>query len=398
MGNSLNEKNILIGISGGIAAYKTIELISLLKKSGANVETILTESGKNFVTPLTLQTMTGNKCHMDMFSLPDQMDPKHISLAKSADLILIAPATANIIGKIANGIADDFLTTVVMASRSPVVFAPAMNTFMYLNSILQANIFRLKEVGYEFIEPASGLLACGDEGIGKMESPNKIFEFLEYRLTKKDLKGKTVMVTAGPTIEDIDPVRFISNRSSGKMGYAIAKEVASRGAKTILVSGSTRLDTPYGVERLDVRSTQELFDQMTAHFESTDVLIMAAAPADFKPEKYTDSKIKKKNEKEWFLKLVENPDLISHFGQKKGDRKIIGFAAETDDCEQNALKKITKKNLDMIVLNDVSQAGAGFDVDTNIVTLMYPNGDKKHLPMESKQEIARQIVDEILSL
>lgn len=398
MGTSLIGKRILIGISGGIAAYKTIELISLLKKTGVAVETILTESGKNFVTPLTLQTMTGNRCHTDMFFLPDQMNPKHISLAKWADLILIAPATANIIGKIANGIADDFLTTVVMASRSPVVFAPAMNTYMYLNPVLQSNILRLKEAGYDFIDPSSGLLACGDEGVGKMENPNKIFDYLEFRFTERDLLGKTVMVTAGPTVEDIDPVRFISNRSSGKMGYSIAKEVASRGAKTILVSGPTHLETPQGVHRLEIRSTQEMFNAMSDNFESVDVLIMAAAPADFRPAEYQDSKIKKKEQTGWSLNLVENPDLLSYFGEKKGGRKIIGFAAETDHCEENALKKITKKHLDMIVLNDVTQSGAGFDVDTNIVTLMYPNGQAVKLPLQTKNEIARRIVDEIIKL
>ncbi len=392
-------RRILIGICGGIAAYKTIDLISQLKKAGAEVEVILTESATNFVTPLTIQTMTGNVCHMDMFALLDQMNPKHISLAKSADLILIAPATANVIGKIAHGIADDFLTTVVMASRSPVIFAPAMNTYMYLNPIFQSNMEKLKEYGYEFISPASGLLACGDEGVGKMESPSKIFDFLEYHMIEKDMTGKKVIVTAGPTVEDIDPVRFITNRSSGKMGYAIAKEVAARGAETILVSGPTHLETPYGVERINVRSTQEMLHAIDLHFESSDILIKAAAPADFRPMEYVESKIKKKkDETEWFLKLTENPDIAAFFGEKKGHRKMIGFAAETNDCEENALKKIKKKNLDMIVLNDVSKPGAGFDVDTNVVTLIYRDGSTKELPLQSKTEIARQLVDEIIQL
>lgn len=395
MMNRISGKNIVMGMSGGIACYKAVDLISRLKKAGANVDVILTEAAQEFITPLTVQTMSKSPCHVDMFKPIDTFNPEHISLAKKADLIVIAPATANIIGKIANGIADDFLTTVIMASRSKILIAPAMNTYMYNNPIFQENLRKLESLNYEVIKPEAGLLACGDVGVGKLEEPIRIMEYIDYLLTEKDLEGKRVVVTAGPTEEPIDPVRFITNKSSGKMGYELAREARARGAETILISGKTSLEPPIGVHRINVKTTVEMLNTIEDYFDSTDILIKAAAPADYRVENTSDKKIKKTDEN-LHLTLVENPDIAKHFGQKKGNQFIIGFAAETDSFIENAKKKIENKNLNFIVLNDVTKKGAGFDSDTNIVIIINNKGEEKKFPKMSKREVAKVILDEYL--
>jgi len=395
MMNRIAGKNIVMGMTGGIACYKAVDLISRLKKAGAEVDVILTEAAQEFITPLTVQTMAKSPCHVDMFKPIDSFNPEHISLAKKADLIVIAPATANVIGKIANGIADDFLTTVLMASRSKILIAPAMNTYMYTNPIFQENLKKLESLNYELIKPETGLLACGDEGVGKLEEPAKIMEYIDYLLTEKDLDGKKVVVTAGPTEEPIDPVRFITNKSSGKMGYEIAREAKARGAETILISGKTNLDAPVGVHRVNVQTTVEMLNAIEEYFDSCDLLIKAAAPADYRVQNTSDKKIKKTDEN-LNITLVENPDIAKHFGEKKGNRFIIGFAAETDSFIENAKKKIEKKNLNFIVLNDVTKEGAGFNADTNIVTIINMLGEEKKFPKMSKREVAKVILDEYL--
>ncbi len=396
----LDNKNIIVGVTGGIAIYKTLDLISKLKKENANIEVIMTKAATEFITPLTFQTMSQNKVHFDMFGLVNEMEIEHISLAKKADVILVAPATANTLGKIANGIADNLLTTVIMATNKKVVFAPAMNTQMYKNPIVQNNIIKLKELGYEFINPGEGRLACGDEGTGKMAEPIQIIEYLKNLFTEKDLIGKKIIVTAGPTQEAIDPVRYITNRSSGKMGYAIAKEASRRGADVILIAGPTDLEVPDGVKFERIITTQEMLEKINLYFDDADVLVKAAAPSDYKPTHFSDKKIKKETGIDKLeIDFEKNPDIAAYFGaRKKNNQLIVGFAAETDDLYENATKKIQSKNLDFIVANDVTMEGAGFEVDTNIVSIIYKDGTIENLPIMEKSELAKIIIDKIKNI
>lgn len=396
----LDNKNIIIGVTGGIAIYKTLDLISKLKKENANIEVIMTKAATEFITPLTFQTMSQNRVHFDMFGLVNEMEVEHISLAKKADVILVAPATANTLGKIANGIADNLLTTVIMATNKKVVFAPAMNTQMYKNPIVQNNIIKLKELGYEFINPGEGRLACGDEGTGKMAEPIQIIEYLKSLFTEKDLVGKKIIVTAGPTQEAIDPVRYVTNRSSGKMGYALAKEASRRGADVVLISGPTDLEIPNGIKFERVNTTQEMLEKISLYFDDADVLIKAAAPSDYKPRHFSDRKIKKETGKDILrMDFEKNPDIAAYFGaRKKSNQLIVGFAAETEDLLENATNKIKSKNLDFIIANDVTMEGAGFEVDTNIVSIIYKDGTVENLPIMGKSELAKIIIDRIKNI
>ena len=396
----LKDKNIVLGVSGGIAVYKSVDLVSRLKKQGANVDVIMTEAATKFVTPLTFQTLSLNPVYIDMFGEPKNYDVEHISLAERADLFVIAPATANIIGKIATGIADNLLTTTVMATKSKVIFAPAMNTNMYLNPIVQKNISYLKELGYEFIDPGTGMLACQTYGPGRMAEPVDILQYISNSFYNKDLRDKKIIVTAGPTIEPIDPVRYITNHSSGKMGYRIAEESAKRGAETILISGPTHMEPPNNVKLIKVNTTKEMFNVVEKYFSDCDVLIKAAAPSDYRPKNVSETKIKKKATKkdELNIEFIRNPDIAAHFGKIKGDKIIVGFAAETNNLLKYAEKKLKDKNFDFIVANDVSKTGAGFKSDTNIVTIIENEGKFKEYPIMDKSQVAKIILDKIVSL
>nr|WP_300005789.1 bifunctional phosphopantothenoylcysteine decarboxylase/phosphopantothenate--cysteine ligase CoaBC [Tissierella sp.] len=395
----LKDKNIVLGVTGGIAVYKAADLVSKLKKKGANVEVIMTDASQEFVNPLTFQTMSSNPVHTDMFNKINKSDVEHISLAQKGDLILIAPATANTIGKIANGIADNLLTTVIMASNKKVVFAPAMNTWMYNNPIVKSNMEKLEALGYEFIKPGTGLLACGDYGAGKMAEPEDIVEYIDSILTDKDLKGKDIVVTAGPTIEAIDPIRYLTNHSSGKMGYSIAREAASRGAKVHLISGPSDLTPPSGVDFIPIKTTQEMFDRVENLFKDCDILIKAAAPADLKPKVYSKDKIKKDNlnGENFKLEFTKNPDIAEYFGNRKKDQIIVGFAAETKELFKNAKLKLEKKNFDFIVANNVIEKGAGFKGDTNIISII-DSYTREDYPIMEKKEIAKIILDKVLEI
>lgn len=393
----LSNKTIVIGVTGGIAAYKAAELVSKLKKLHAEVHVIMTDNAKEFITPLTLQTLSQNKVITNMFEKITDWEIEHISLAQKADLFIIAPATANIIGKIANGIADDMLTTTIMAAKAPVLIASAMNTNMYENQIVQSNISKLKKLGYYFIDPDTGMLACGQEGKGRLADIDDIIEkACRVILFKPDLAGKTVLVTAGPTREYFDPVRFITNSSSGKMGYSIAKVAASRGANVILISGPVNLKKPHGVELIKVISADQMYEEVFKRYECADVIIKSAAVSDFKPKQYFESKIKKKNNLP--IEMEKNIDILSHLGSKKGNRILVGFSMETEKLEESSINKLKEKNLDMIVANDLKQEGAGFQVDTNIVKIINKFGIVKDYPMMSKERVANVILDEVLNL
>ncbi len=395
----LKGKTIVLGVTGGIAVYKSVDLVSRLKKEGANVEVIMTDGAKEFVTPLTFQTMSNNVVHHKMFSEITSYDVEHISLAKKADLIVIAPATANIIGKIANGIADDLLTTVVMATKKRVLLAPAMNTQMYLNPFVQENMKKLEDNGYEFINPTSGLLACGDVGKGKMSEPIDILDYIKSSFVDKDLEGLDITITAGPTIEPIDPVRYMSNRSSGKMGYSLAKNASDRGARVNLISGPSKLDPPKGVNFIKVETAIEMKDMVEKYFDKTDVLIKSAAPSDYRAKDIKNEKMKKTDTgKEINISYIENPDIAAYFGKKKRDQIIVGFAAETSNLIENAKKKIQKKNFDFIVANDVTKDGAGFDIDTNIVSIIDKDGNKTDYPIMEKSKLAEVILDKVMDI
>lgn len=391
----LKDKNIVIGVTGGIAAYKAADVVSRLKKLGANVYVIMTKNAVEFVRPLTFQSISQNYVVTEMFEDPKTWDVEHIALAKRADLFLIVPATANIVGKIAGGIADDMLTTTVMATEAPVYMALAMNTKMYENPIFKDNVKKLVHYGYHMIEPGSGRLACGDVGAGKLEDPEAIVsEVIRYFTKSQKLKGKKILVTAGPTQEPIDPVRYISNRSSGKMGYAIAIEALKEGAEVVLISGPTNLTPPAGVTFISVTTTKEMFDAVMAEADA-DVIIKAAAPSDYRPEHAEIEKIKK-NDDPVTLKMVKNPDILRTLGEHKRKQILIGFAAETQNLETYALKKLDDKNLDMIVANNVKSEGAGFDVDTNIVTIFEKNGRSTSYDCMNKSEVARIIIDKVI--
>ncbi len=391
--DNLSGKRIILGISGGIAAYKAAYIASALTQRGADVHVVLTQHGLMFVGPATFWGITRNPVITGLFDQSADAEIKHVSLSESADLLLIAPATANIIGKLANGIADDMLTTMALVVRCPIVIAPAMNANMYSNPIVVTNIERLRQRGCVIIDPEEGHLACGSEGRGRLADPDKIVRVVEEILlgVTRDYAGLTVVVTAGPTQEPIDPVRFISNRSSGKMGYAIAECAARRGARVILVSGPTDLEVPNGVEIVKVRTAREMFEAVDKVANSADVLICAAAPADFVPAEASSEKIKKGSR--LTLELDQAVDILGEVGKRKGRTILVGFAAETSDLERNAEEKLVAKNLDLIVANDVSQGNDVFGSDTNEVTLISRTGDLIRWPRMSKREVAEGILN-----
>lgn len=392
----LTDKKIILGVCGGIAAYKAIELLRLLTKAGADVHVIMTGAAQEFVAPLTFQTLSSNPVHTELFNLIAEREIGHISLADRADLFIIAPATANVIGKIAAGIADDMLTTTVMATKAPVLIAPAMNVNMFTNPIYQENEEKLRRLGYLFEAPVSGTLACGWEGDGKLAAPEAIFESAVTALTQKDLAGRTIMITAGPTREEIDPVRYISNHSSGKMGYALAQAARRRGARVLLISGPTALPAPSGIRVVRVASAVEMQNEVMAHAAECDVVIKAAAVADYRPLERISTKIKKKSDSAT-IELVKNPDILAGLGGMERRPFLVGFAAETDALSENAAKKMAEKNLDMIVANDVSQIDAGFNVDTNRALLLFKDGSRCDCGLMSKDHLAVTILDHVVA-
>ena len=388
-----NKRCVVLGVTGGIAVYKALDVISALRKKDVDVRVIMTKSATEFVTPLTFQSMSQNIVTTDMFAEPKAWEIQHISLAKRADVFLVPPATANIIGKVANGIADDMLSTTIMATRAKVVFAPAMNTNMYTNPIVQENIAKLKKLGYEFIEPASGRLACGDEGKGKLAPASDIVEkVLSELYDKKDLIGKKVLVTAGPTRANIDPVRFISNRSTGKMGYAIAEEARDRGAEVVLVSGPTNEAAPYGINVIKINTNEEMRSEVLKHFETSNIVIKSAAVADYKAKEYSENKIKKGNG-DLEIILTRDNDILKELGEKKSGQILVGFAAESQNVIENAKGKLIKKNLDYIVANDITSKDSGFASNDNRVTIVTREGQELSLEKMSKREVARNLFD-----
>lgn len=391
----LKGKNVVLGVTGGIAAYKAADIASRMRKLGINVNIIMTKGATQFVTPLTLQSISQNYVVTDMFEDPKTWDVEHIALAKKADVFLLAPCTANVIGKINAGIADDMLTTTLMATKAPVLIAPAMNTNMYENPITQRNINSLKELGYNFVAPAFGRLACGDTGAGKLEDPEIIVERTVDLLLKNDkLKGKKVLVTAGPTIEDIDPFRYITNNSSGKMGYALARAAFQMGAEVTLVTGETHIKTPSGIEVIQVRSARDMYEAVIERSD-VDYIFKAAAVSDYTPKLKSDIKVKKSSD-DLTLELDRTKDILHELGKNKKNQVLVGFAAETNDIIEYAKEKIKKKNLDYIVVNDISKAGAGFKSDTNIVSVIDKYGNISESGLLSKQDIAKFIIDTIL--
>lgn len=399
MSSETKKPCIVLGVTGGIAVYKACELLRLLQKRGIDVFVVMTQNACRFVSPLTFETLSGHPVAVDTFDRPQTWEVEHIALAKRADLFMITPATADIIGKMACGIADDMLSTTVMATRAPVLIAPAMNTGMWENAAVQQNVKTLQARGVEFVMPVSGHLACGDSGTGKMEDVEIIAEHAcKMLFTKKDMKGMRVMVTAGPSREALDPVRYISNRSSGKMGYAIAQAAQRRGAEVTLLSGPVSILPPHGVKLVPFTTTQELLDKARAFVKEQDILIQAAAPADYRAKEIAPQKIKKQSGEPMTFTLVENPDVAATLGREKREGQVfVGFAAETNDVIAHAQDKLVRKNLDMIVANDVTRPGAGFDVDTNIVTLITGEGQEA-LPMMTKAEVADQILDHVMKL
>ncbi len=384
--------NILLGITGGIAAYKMVDVASRLVKKGFSVNTVMTKGGTKFVTPLTFQNITHNPVNVDLFTTAVNYDVKHISLAEKADLCLIGPVTANFIGKLANGIADDLLSTIIMATKAPVLLAPSMNVNMYTNPILQDNISYLKEKGYKIIEPGSGYLACGTTGKGRLPEPVELVENIISHFTKKDYQDKKILITAGPTREPLDPVRFLSNYSTGKMGYAIAKAAKYRGAEVTLITGPSNLEIPVGIKVIQVERTEEMYQETISNFSFQDILIMTAAVADYRPLRYHKDKIKKKLKDGLSLELVSNHDILAELGKnKKTGQIVVGFAVESQDLLANAKEKLNKKNLDMIIANDVS----AFASDKNEVAFITKNTFENIAEME-KTELADLILDKVL--
>ena len=394
----LKGRQIVLGVTGGIAAYKAAEFVRVLTKEGANVHVVMTRSAQAFVAPLTFQTLSGNPVVTETFALLEGEEIGHIALADLAELIVILPATGNIIGKIANGIADDFLSTMVMATKAPVLFAPSMNVNMWENQALQKNIQTLLARGHSIIEPGEGELACHWYGKGRLSELNDVVEKMEDLLSKKDLKGEKILITAGPTQEPIDPVRFITNRSSGKMGYALAKVAGRRGAEVILVTGPTSLPIPRRDTRIvSVRTAEEMRRAVLTHVKGCSVVIKTAAVSDYRP-KVVNQKKMKKTEGDYLLELERTRDILGELGKRKGNRILVGFAAETDNLIANAQKKLSEKNIDLVVANDITKPGAGFGVDTNQVQILYPSGEMKDLPVMSKEELSGIILDGVLEL
>lgn len=392
----LKGKTVVLGVTGSIAAYKIANLASMLSKLHAEIHVLMTENATNFINPITFETLTGNKCLVDTFDRNFQYSVEHVALAKKADVVLIAPASANVIGKIANGIADDMLTTTVMACTCHKIISPAMNTNMFNNPIVQDNIEKLKRFGMEVIQPDTGMLACKDIGAGKLPSEEVLLDYIlkEIRF-KRDLAGKKILVTAGPTVEAVDPVRFITNRSTGKMGYAIAKIASLRGADVTLVSGPVSIEPPRFVNVINVESAEEMFNEVSSKADSMDIIIKAAAVADYTPVSVADEKIKKKDG-DLSIPLKRTKDILKYLGENKKENQFIcGFSMETENLLENSKKKLEKKNVDMIVANNVKVEGAGFGVDTNVVTLITKDGYKE-LPQMSKEDVAAAILDAII--
>ena len=395
----LKDKNILLGVTGGIAVYKIANLASMLKKQGANVKVIMTENACQFITPMTFETLTAQKVYTDTFDRNFEFKVDHIELGKWADVFLIAPATANVIGKLANGIADDMLTTTALAMRCPILVSPAMNTAMFENKVVKHNIMKLRTYGMDIIMPASGHLACGDTGAGKMPEPEMLLEYIKRGVyKKKDLVGKKVCVSAGPTREAIDPVRYISNNSTGKMGVEIAKMAAYRGAKVSLIVGPSNVFVPDFINRIDIKSAEDMYEEIMKISDSQDIIIKAAAVADYTPANYSDEKIKKKDG-DLAIELSRTKDILKELGERKENNPkkqfICGFSMETENMEENSKNKLAKKNADMIVANNVKVDGAGFGTDTNVVTI-FTKDNEIRLDKLSKLEVAEKIFDEIV--
>ena len=391
----LTERKILVGVTGGIAAYKAAEVISRLRKQHAEIHVAMTKSATEFITPLTLQSLSANPVYVELFNEPKRWNVEHIALAEHVDAVIIAPATANILAKMAIGLADDFLATMLLATHAPIFVAPAMNHAMYHHPATQENLIRLRERGIKIIGPDTGFQACGTDGDGRMSEPIEIVESLIRFFTGSDwLKGKKVLVTAGGTQEPLDPVRYLGNRSSGRMGYAIAQALQEVGAETTLVSAPTDLPTPYGVTRISVQTAQEMYDAVLGLFPEMDVVVKAAAVADYRPSVEAEQKIKKTGTSRT-LELVPNPDILAELGRKKTSQVLIGFAAETENLLANAQHKMQKKNVNLLVANDITKQGAGFGSPTNIVSFLFPDGRRIDFPQMSKLEVARHLVREI---
>ncbi len=393
---------ITLGVTGGVAAYKSAELVRRLQTEGHTVQVVMTRAAREFITPLTFAALSGQKVITDLFTGGESGDPnlesaiEHIAVAQRTDLLLVAPATADALAKFARGLADDFLSTLYLASTAPVVLAPAMNVNMWQHAATQENIATLRKRGVRIVEPGEGYLACGMTGPGRLAAQEEILKAVrEIAEAGHDLAGETVLVTAGPTCEDLDPVRFITNRSSGKMGYAVAEAAAQRGAKVILVSGPTALETPEGIERVDVRSAEEMLRAVKTRFAKATIAVFAAAVADYRPASASTAKIKRTNEA-LTIRLEPNPDILATVAKEKAEQVVVGFAAETDHVAENARKKLDAKNADLMVANDVTAEGAGFDVDTNIVTIFSRDGRDLPLPRLPKAEVAQRILDEVV--
>lgn len=396
----LKGKKIVLGVTGGIAVYKAVDLVSRLRKQGYEVRVVMTEHAQQFVTPLTFKEISGNAVATSMWNSNQEFNVEHIALANWADAFLVAPATANILAKMTYGIADDLLSTTLLAAQAPIVVCPAMNTGMYLNAATQENIAKLQSRGITVMPPASGHLACGTSGPGRLPEPQQIVEFMSsfFAGREGDLRGLKVLVTAAGTREPIDPVRFVGNRSSGKMGYAVAQMAAERGAEVLLISGPSALAVPPNVKAIQVESTNEMLEACLAAYDGVDIVIKAAAVADYRPRDVADQKIKKKTDDALIVVMDKNPDILKTLGAKKTHQVLVGFAAETQNLLANAREKVVKKNLDMIVANDVTAAGAGFNSDTNIVKFLYANGDVCELEQMPKVDVANRILDEALRI
>ena len=394
----LNGKTVLLGVTGSIAAYKIASLASALKKLHADVHVLMTQNATNFINPITFESLTGNKCLVDTFDRNFQFQVEHVSIAKKADVVMIAPASANVIGKLAHGIADDMLTTTVMACKCKKYISPAMNTNMFENPIVQDNLKTLEHYGYEVIQPASGYLACGDTGAGKMPEPETLLAYIEKEIAReKDLQGKKILVTAGPTQEAIDPVRYITNHSSGKMGYAIAKAAMLRGAEVTLVSGRTAIEAPLFVNVVPIVTAKDMFEAVTEISNEQDIIIKAAAVADYRPAVVSSEKVKKK-EGQMSIELERTDDILKYLGENKREGQFLcGFSMETQNMISNSRAKLEKKNLDMVAANNVKEAGAGFQGDTNVLTLITQK-EETSLPLMSKEDAANKLLDKILEL
>ena len=394
----LKGKTVLLGVTGSIAAYKIASLASALKKLHADVHVLMTQNATNFINPITFESLTGNKCLVDTFDRNFQVQVEHVSIAKKADVVMIAPASANVIGKLAHGIADDMLTTTVMACKCKKYISPAMNTNMFENPIVQDNLKTLEHYGYEVIQPASGYLACGDTGAGKMPEPETLLAYIEKEIAReKDLQGKKILVTAGPTQEAIDPVRYITNHSSGKMGYAIAKAAMLRGAEVTLVSGRTAIEAPLFVKVVPIVTAKDMFEAVTGISNEQDIIIKAAAVADYRPAVVSSEKVKKK-EGQMSIELERTDDILKYLGENKREGQFLcGFSMETQNMISNSRAKLEKKNLDMVAANNVKEAGAGFQGDTNVLTLITQK-EETSLPLMSKEDAANKLLDKILEL